>query len=73
MFLRDPATRYWRVCQLGAAAAAGPVPPALRAAPGSSGRTGPWEQGIETRRAEAPAFIQSTDTVEPNPQLRRDL
>ena len=69
MFLRDPATRYWRVGQLGAAAAAGPGPPA----PGRSGRTGPRERGIETLCAEAPAFIQSTDTVEPNPQLRRDL
>ena len=29
--------------------------------------------GTETRRAEAPAFIQSTDSVEPNPGLRRDL
>ena len=69
MCLRDPATRYWRVCQLGTAAAAGPWPPA----PGRSGRTGPLERGIETLRAEAPALIQSTDTVEPNPQLRRDL
>jgi hypothetical protein len=69
MFLRDPATRYWRVCQLGAAAATGPGPPAL----GRSGRTGPRERGIETLCAEAPAFIQSTDTVEPNPGLRRDL
>ena len=69
MFLRDPATRYWRVGQLGAAAAAGPGPPA----PGRSGRTGPRERGIETLCAEAPALIQSTDTVEPNPQLRRDL
>ena len=69
MFLRDAAARYWRVCQLGAAAAAGPGPPA----PGRSGRTGPRERGIETLCAEAPALIQSTDTVEPNPQLRRDL
>ena len=48
---------------------AGPGPPA----PGRSGRTGPRERGIETLCAEAPAFIKSTDTVEPNPQLRRDL
>ena len=35
--------------------------------------TGPRERGIETLCAEAPAFIQSTDTVELNPQVRRDL
>ena len=35
MFLRDPATRYWRVCQLGAAAATGPWPLQADRAPGT--------------------------------------
>ena len=43
------------------------------ASAGRSGRTGPWECGIDTRCADSPAFIQSTDTVEPNPGRRRDL